>query len=296
MRASHSDIKHLLHERGVIARRDHPQLAGALSWLVRQGHLRSVLPGIYSTPDLAHRWSTRVQAAMVWSPDLVLVGPAAAKMTFWPTLRTETVTCAGPHRRAPQPGFAFTQRRIPPELVVHRSSLRLTTPALTALDLCETHGGDAIDHALRMRATTLSLLQAAIEQTRCRDGNPERRRLLLDSRDEPWSAAERVFHGLLRAAQIRGWSSNRAVQIDGSTYFLDVAFRQVKLAIEIDGRLHETDEDLFETDRRRQNKLALDGWLVLRFTWAMLTDNPGYVIDVIQRALELPHLVRSGRV
>jgi very-short-patch-repair endonuclease len=36
--------------------------------------------------------------------------------------------------------------------------------------------------------------------------------------------------------------------------------------IEIDGRLYHTGAEVFETDRRRQNLLVLDGWCVLRFT------------------------------
>jgi len=35
-------------------------------------------------------------------------------------------------------------------------------------------------------------------------------------------------------------------------FYLDIAFTKQKLAIEIDGRLHETDEELFESDRWRQ--------------------------------------------
>ena len=57
---------------------------------------------------------------------------------------------------------------------------------------------------------------------------------------------------------------------DVGTYYLDIAFRRERVASEIDGRLHETDVDLFESDRIRQNALMLRGWLVLRFTWHML--------------------------
>jgi very-short-patch-repair endonuclease len=46
-----------------------------------------------------------------------------------------------------------------------------------------------------------------------------------------------------------------------------VLFRELKLAIEIDGRLFHTAAEVFETDRGRQNTLVLDGWCVLRFTW-----------------------------
>jgi hypothetical protein len=120
--------------------------------------------------------------------------------SFWPHIDVGTVTCAVRHHRQPQSGFAFTRRVIPAELVTERSGLRHTSIALTALDLCETHGGDAIDRALRCRRTTLSHLHRALELTADRTGNKVRRELLLDSRDEPWSAAERRQQQILRAA------------------------------------------------------------------------------------------------
>jgi very-short-patch-repair endonuclease len=57
------------------------------------------------------------------------------------------------------------------------------------------------------------------------------------------------------------------------------------LAIEIDGRLHETSEDLFESDRWRQNVLVADGWRVLCFTWAMLRDHPEVFVAAVIEAL-----------
>jgi hypothetical protein len=62
------------------------------------------------------------------------------------------------------------------------------------LDLCDVMGGDAIDQALRTRASTLAQLHRALELTGGRKGNRTKRQLLLDSRAEPWSKAERLLH------------------------------------------------------------------------------------------------------
>jgi very-short-patch-repair endonuclease len=208
-------------------------------------------------------------------------------MSFWPDVRVDTIECAVRHSRARQAGYCFTRRHIPSELVLSRSGLRYTAPALTALDLCATVGGDAIDQALRTRATTLVHLQRAMELTAARVGNPTRRRLLLESRTEPWSKAERHFHRLLRDAGLTGWQANRPVVLHGSTVYVDLAFRRLKLAIEIDGRLYHTGAEVFETDRRRQNLLVLDGWFVLRFTWTMIEEHPEEVIAMVREAIEI---------
>ena len=75
--------------------------------------------------------------------------------------------------------------------------------------------------------------------------------------------------------------------VDGSTYYLDVLFRGIRLLIEIDGREHHTGKEVFETDRWRQNLLLLDGWFVLRFTWAMLEERPDEVVAMVRAALTM---------
>ncbi len=215
----------------------------------------------------------------------MLVGGAAAKLTFWPEVRVTDITCAVASRRAPRPGFQFVKRRVPPELITHHHGARLTSPALTAMDLCDALGGEPIDQALRTRTATLRQMRRALDLTGSRQGNTVRRMLLLDSRDKPWSEAERLFHRMLREAGITGWKANRGVRADGWTCYIDVAFQHLRLAVEIDGRLHENDPKIFQHDRWRQNALVLDGWRVLRFTWEMLTDHPEMVIATVRRAL-----------
>jgi very-short-patch-repair endonuclease len=287
VKSSHFDIQAVLAREGVVAIRDHPDLVGPIRWLVRRGDLHAVLPGVYAPRSDVDTLDTRIRALMAWDPNAVLVGAAAARVSFWPTIRVPTVTCALKHHRQPQRGFHFSRRQVPAELVVSRGSLRYTSPAMTALDLSESHGGDAIDEALRARATTLQDLHRALQLTSARLGNAERRRMLLDSKDEPWSAAERKFHRLLRDAGMTAWKANQPVVLGGSLFFLDVAFRGVKLAIELDGRLYHSGSEVFETDRWRQNLLILDGWCVLRFTSVMIDERPTDVIAMVREALEM---------
>lgn len=287
MKASHFDIQAMLAKDGVIALRDHPHLIGSIRWLVRRGDLQTVLPGVYAPRDAAGTFDTRVRAVMAWDSDAVLTAETAARVSFWRNIRVPIVRCALKHHRQPQRGFQFSRRQVPAELVVSRTGLRYSSPALTALDLCDVLGGDAIDEALRTRATTLEHLHRALELTSGRIGNAERRRLLLDSKDEPWSASERQFHRLLRAAGITAWKANRPFMLGGSLFFIDVAFRHVKLAIEIDGRLYHTESEAFENDRWRQNLLVLNGWCVLRFTSVMLEERPEEVTAMVREALRM---------
>jgi very-short-patch-repair endonuclease len=100
-----------------------------------------------------------------------------------------------------------------------------------------------------------------------------------------WLLREGRLTLVLRAARIKGWQANLAVHLDGRVFYIDIAFKRQKLAIEIDGRLHETDPDLFESERWRQNALVAEGWRVLRFTWTMLRDHPDAFIEAVLDAL-----------
>ncbi len=285
MRASTDEINRILDNEGVLVRREHPTLASAVAWRLRQGQLAPVLPGVYAVPARAGDFEVRVRALSSVDPDAVLTGASAARLSFWPALRDDVVECATRRQHALRPGFAFRRSRVPAELVAERGGLRLTVPALTALDLCESVGADGVDQVLRTRTATLSDLWRALELTTGRPGNGGRRALLLDSRDAPWSAAERRAHRLLRAAGITGWLSNYPVRLEGHQYFLDIAFPRNRLVVEIDGRLHEDDRDVFENDRHRQNALVLDGWTVLRFTWRMLDTDPAGFVAAVRAAL-----------
>lgn len=287
VRASQIDLERILASSLVVAVRDHPKLRGAIQWRMRTGELEAVLPGVYAPAASADSTATRMAAVARWDPDAVLTHEAAAAASFWPGLAVPVVRCMVRHHRARQPGYAFSRGLIPPELVWSRHGLRLASPALTALDLCETLGGGAIDHALRTRSTTLELMRRALALTLSRTGNPVRRQLLLDSRDEPWSEAERRFHRLLRAAGITGWSANRPLDLGALVVYPDVVFRQLKLVVEIDGREFHSDKEVFESDRQRQNALVLHGWRVLRVTWRMIEDEPDQIIAMVREAIAI---------
>lgn len=243
------------------------------------------MPGTYAPRGIAGELSTRVLAVGAWQPDAVIAGRAAAHLTFWPGLSVGDIEVA---RDGPPPGakgYVFHERRIDAAFVVESAGVRLTRPALTAVDLAGTLGGDAIDTVLRSRAARIADLWEAFDAHPGRRGNVARRRLLIESREEPWSAAERLGHTILRQHGITGWRANYEVRVSGSRYFIDIAFPGARLAIEIDGRLHEADRTIFESDRYRQNGLVRAGWRVLRFTYAMLLHEPDYVISAIRQSL-----------
>ena len=263
---------------GVLLRSEHPNLRAALARATSRGRLVAVLPGVYV--DHAG-WALRIAAVVRRFPDAVLCGPTAAQLTFWPELSDDIIHVANVRARFSRPGYRLARQIVPPDWVDCRRSV----VALTAVDLAIQTSGESIDRALRSRLATVADLEAALAATPGRVGNRERRRLLLDSRSGPWSGAERLAHRILRASGISGWTANYRVRVHGRVYYVDIAFVAQRLAVEIDGRIHERDPTVFENDRRRQNDLALGGWQVLRFTWRMLSEEPEAVAATVRAAL-----------
>lgn len=122
----------------------------------------------------------------------MLTHEAAARLTFSPEVALPQIRVTLRTARVGAAGFVVSRRSIPSALVRTCAGLRVTAPALTALDLCADYGGDAIDAGLRSRRVTLADLYEALRLTSKRHGNGERRTVLLESRANPWSKAERT--------------------------------------------------------------------------------------------------------
>jgi very-short-patch-repair endonuclease len=68
----------------------------------------------------------------------------------------------------------------------------------------------------------------------------------------------------------------------------DFAWPDRRLIIETDGgRYHGTDR-AFEHDRRRDQRLMIAGWRVIRITWRQLRDEPQRIVALIAAALSQP--------
>jgi very-short-patch-repair endonuclease len=168
-----------------------------------------------------------------------------------------------------------------PTDVVERNRMRVTALPLTVVEAAARRGGGArlMDTALQ-RHVELPQLWRAHLRNKGRHGSPAARRLLLAASDGARSEAERLLVKLLRENGITGWKTNYRV----GGYKVDVGFPAQKVAIEADGWAFHSSQEDFQKDRERQNKLALLGWQVLRFTWLDLTEYPQRVLAEIRFA------------
>ncbi|MBY6362721.1 DUF559 domain-containing protein [Rhodococcoides corynebacterioides] len=258
---------------------------------VANGTLHRLLPGVYSTEPADYR--RRCDAVLLWKPDAVLSHDTAA--WWWGLLDDEppsvhatvppTGTAGGPswvriHRRlltdvrllgetplvSPEHAIldlATTLSRPDFQLVIDRaSSLRIQWRALAAL--CDEAGGKAGMRVLREE------LRRACPGT--------------------LSEAERLLARTLSARSFR-------MEINGRVgpYYGDLVCRRARVIVEVDGREFHSAGAVFTNDRKRQNALVLDGWLVLRYSVATVPATPDAVADEIMAVVRRRRSLTRGR-
>ena len=95
------------------------------------------------------------------------------------------------------------------------------------------------------------------------------RRLLDRTGDRAHSELERMAVSLLRAAGITGFEINYRTRLRfGRRVEFDIAFRDRKVALELDGYAYHAGPDEHRADVRRANEIMADGWALRRFTYS----------------------------
>ena len=100
--------------------------------------------------------------------------------------------------------------------------------------------------------------------------------------------AEDVLWQHLRGRRLAGYKFVQQLPI--GEFFTDIACRAEKLAIEIDGSTHATDQAL-ANDARRSAAIPAQGYRILRVLYPDVFENAGGVLDEILLALKQPHKV-----
>jgi len=281
----------LLDDQNGVLRRDQALAAGVgrsrVDDLVRRRRWDRILPNVYVVGGAAPSAAQRVRAAWLWGGPTSTIGGAAA--AFWLGLHTaepeiiDVLKMTG--SRLVAPGYRVQRSTVHDPDWCWRDRIRVTTTARTCLDLARVAADDASEEGLRRRLVTVPLMQRSLPNGFHRRGQVAARTLVADLADGPWSKGETVAHRHLRAAGITGWVANLRVVVNGAIHFVDIAFEDVKLDLEIDGFETHGNRVAFVQDRRRQNRLIGAGWTILQFTWDDLQD-PAAFAATVRRTLQ----------
>jgi very-short-patch-repair endonuclease len=163
----------------------------------------------------------------------------------------------------------------------------VTVPARTLLDLAATTPRRQLERLVEeaqvQRLLTHAELATMVERGAGRRG-VRTLRGILDDLGEPLltrSEAERTLLDIVRAAGLPLPRTN--VQVAGVE--VDAVWPEHELVVEVDGYAFHGTRTAFERDRRRDARLLLAGYRVIRLTWRQLTREPHQVATLLRRAL-----------
>lgn len=278
----------LASSNGVLAIRHHRSLRTTVWRLTRAQALVRVFPGVYVAAEDADKTGVWLAALTAWKPDGVIAGLTAHALhrgeLSTSVARMGRVEVHRPVRTRDRSSVVWKRRVHAPASRVTRMGVSALSVAASAVDRAAHDDGSAIDDVLRVdRLHPESLLEHAAAYRRT-PGNAVRRRVVAASATCPFSFGERELHRLLQRHRVTGWVANQPIHVGGRIVVPDVRFVDRRLIIEFDGREFHANAARFESDRQRQNLLVTHGFLVLRFTWAMLRDDPQSVVDLIRSA------------
>lgn len=276
-------LAEVLDRQLVLARADLPELTGSIDWALRRGELVGLLPGVYTRPRDAGTLLTRARATRVADPACIVTGYSAMALHGWVDADAWPLVRVSSRCLTRREWLEIERRAIPRRLTAVVNQVRVTSRALTVIDLIPELGPVVVHEALRRRVR-MGELWDAFNATAHRPGNKLRRSVLEEASSLPWSEAERRAHRALKTAGITGWVGNHRVIRDGEespVAILDVAFLELKLAIEIDGAEYHANAEAFVLDRARDERLARLGWQVVRFPARRVLDDPeGFAASV----------------
>lgn len=168
-----------------------------------------------------------------------------------------------------------------------------TTFARTLLDLTADASvrelERAIDRAEQLRILDMTVIDDVLARASGRHGTSALRAVLSEHRAGSTltrSELEERFLAICRAAGLPPDGVNLWIPYpDGGGAEGDVVWRAARLVVEVDGRDVHTTRRAFESDRRRDQRLMLLGWRIVRFTWRQVIFEPAYVEQTVRRLL-----------
>ncbi|MEL4356645.1 MULTISPECIES: endonuclease domain-containing protein [unclassified Luteococcus] len=281
-----SEAERLLDAVGVLRRKDHPGLATALDYLVKLGRAVTLLPGIVVPAAKKDDLATQLAAVGLWDPDAVITGLAAARLGFWEKAKVSTITVLTRRRLPDRGNFRFSRASIDVDDVVEKDGTRFSSPTWTAVWLARSDHGEATDEALRATKTTPEHLTEMMDTFKWRVGNRERRFIVVNSRERPWSQMERRGHEALRDAGVTGWKGNHVFTLGGRTWPGDIVFEHLRLVIELDGFEFHSSPETFQADHEKDALLLAEGWITVRLSWAQVKD-PARFVELVLAAMQI---------
>jgi very-short-patch-repair endonuclease len=202
------------------------------------------------------------------------------------------------HRRQGSPFVARRSSLEPGERTEH-GNVPCTTVERTLIDLATVVKPHQIDRALReaefLRIVDFDELRRMLDDCPRKRGTANLRKAVNradESLAHTRSDLEDRFRALVLDANLPTPQYNATLELSELTIQADVVWRDHKVIVELDGYGAHITRDQFRADRARDRAAQLEGWRVLRYTWADIDRRAARQLERLLNGCRPP---RSGR-
>ena len=258
---------------------------------VATGRLTRLHRGVYA---VGHGRLTKhghwMAAVLAYRPTAALSHRSAAALHgIRPDNRAKIdVTLPSPSAR-PRPGIGVHRSAtLQPVDVTEVDGIPCTTLARTLLDLAEVIDRQGLERAVGqaevLRIFDLRAVEDVLSRAEGRRGAGALRDVLAQYEGPTLTdrELEERFFALCREAGVPRPAVNDWIALDdGIAYKADFLWRAARLIVETDGWGAHGTRQAFENDRRRDRRLSVAGWTVVRFTWRDVEREPEEVTETL---------------
>lgn len=245
----------------------------AIDHRIRCRRLHREHDGVYAVGYRTHDLWGRFRSALLAVGDDGVVGhfAAAAGHVLGPEPVVIDIAC--PRKLRSRRGIRLHQRVLEPRDIVRVNGLPLTSPSQTLFDLSARFDLkrllNATNEAFVQRIVTVGDLRESAVRNAGRPGSATFTRML--ARVDPEgrevrSPLEIRLNAFLRHRGFPSWESNVTILVGGEKIKPDVLWRKQRVIIEADGRDPHNAPLTFDSDRRRDRRLRVEGWELVRVT------------------------------
>lgn len=270
---------------------------GQLERLVSGGALVRVHPSTYRLAVAPATWESKLRAAVLSVNGLASHEAAARLWQIDGFMRRPIEVTMWESKRVRREGvIVHVSRQMHLADTVVINGIPTTGVARTVLDLFgvlwPNRQEQLLDAVLRQELVDLTDLHEVVvrHSVQGRNGVGILRRVLectYDPSAVPDSRWNRMVGQLLKDHGITGVVYEHTVADNGGAFIgrIDLALPDLMIGIELDSVRWHMDRTSFAKDPRRRNRLQLQGWTILNFTWADYSEQPEQLVRTVQSAI-----------
>lgn len=257
--------------------------------------LERSLPGVYRLATYPPSWEGELLAAVFWAGEGAVASNRSAAARWGLTGFEEgPIEITLGRSREPRGSIRIFHRELPEHHITRFGPLPITRVERTIFDLAsnldERELGRVLDDALRSGKVTPGRIRSVFRELAGpgRQGTEVMRRVLTardDSVAPTDSELEDLLLGLIKKAGLPLPVLQYEVRSGGRRFYIDLAYPERRLAIEVQGYAYHSALERFEDDRVRHNLLQNLGWRILYFTWDDVVNHPQRTVAALRRGL-----------